>query len=116
MLFVGTAGWTIPAAFRAAFPAGGSHLERYAQVLPCAEINSSFHRSHMQRTWERWARSVPSTFRFAVKAPKTITHESSLECTKNDLEAFLIQAVLLGSALGPILFQTPPKLAFDSVV
>jgi uncharacterized protein YecE (DUF72 family) len=96
------------------FPPGDSHLERYAQVFSCAEINSSFYRSHRQNTWERWARAVPATFRFAVKAPKTITHESELNCTEEDLKSFLGQAQLLGNSLGPILFQTPPSLVFES--
>ena len=39
---VGTAGWTIPAAVRDRFPAGGSQLERYAAHFTCAEINSTF--------------------------------------------------------------------------
>jgi uncharacterized protein YecE (DUF72 family) len=114
VLYIGTAGWAIPVAMGKVFPPGGSHLERYGQVFSGAEINSSFYRSHRQSTWERWAKAVPATFRFAVKAPKTITHESGLNCTKDDLENFMGQAHLLGSKLGPILFQTPPSLAFDS--
>jgi uncharacterized protein YecE (DUF72 family) len=34
----GTAGWSIPGAHAALFPGGGSHLERYARVLPAVEI------------------------------------------------------------------------------
>jgi len=33
---IGTAGWSIPGAHAALFPGGGSHLERYARVLPAA--------------------------------------------------------------------------------
>jgi hypothetical protein len=62
----------------AVFPPEGSGLERYSAVLPCAEINSSFHRSHRASTWEKWRDSVPANFRFAVKLPKTVTHEARL--------------------------------------
>jgi uncharacterized protein YecE (DUF72 family) len=77
--FVGTAGWTVPKQHLALFSAldegaKRSHLERYASRLCCAEINSSFHRPHRRATWERWAATTPDDFRFAVKAPKAITH------------------------------------------
>ncbi len=75
---IGTAGWSIPKEHAAAFPAEGSHLQRYAQVFGAVEINSSFYRPHRRTTYERWAASVPEAFRFAVKVPKTITHEHRL--------------------------------------
>jgi len=45
-MVIGTAGWSISRDAASSFPGEGSHLERYAKVLGCAEINSSFHRSH----------------------------------------------------------------------
>lgn len=113
MFYFGCAGWAIPLQFSSEFPVGGSHLERYAQVLPCSEINSSFYRPHRRATWERWANAVPTGFRFAVKAPKAVTHESSLSCTGNDLMRFFEQALFLGAMLGPVLFQTSPGLTYD---
>ena len=41
---IGTAGWSIPRAAAFRFDSTGTHLERYARSLRCAEINSSFHR------------------------------------------------------------------------
>ena len=43
---IGTAGWSISRDSAASFPGEGRHLGRYARVLGCAEINSSFHRPH----------------------------------------------------------------------
>ena len=40
------------------------------------EINSSFYRPHAFATYARWAASTPDGFRFAVKVPRTITHEA----------------------------------------
>jgi uncharacterized protein YecE (DUF72 family) len=113
MVRIGTAGWSIPKTAAALFPGDGSHLERYARVLNCAEINSSFYRPPMASTWAKWAAAVPSGFQFSVKAPKAITHEAQLVGTAALLRQFLSAACLLGAALGPILFQLPPKLAFD---
>lgn len=116
MIAIGTAGWAIPRQNAEDAPGEGSHLERYGRTFPCAEINSTFYRPSRPSTWERWAASVPERFRFAVKVPKTITHEAGLACTREELQTFLEQARLLGNRLGPILFQLPPKLAFDSGV
>jgi uncharacterized protein YecE (DUF72 family) len=86
---------------------------RYAQTFNCVEINSSFHRPHMRKTWERWAATTPADFRFAVKIPKTITHTAKLINTGALLHTFLEQATGLGDKLGPLLIQLPPSLAFD---
>jgi uncharacterized protein YecE (DUF72 family) len=115
-IHIGTAGWSIPKQFTNEFPQTGTHLERYAQVLSCAEINSSFYRSHRASTWEKWAQSVPADFRFSVKAPKTITHQAGLACTPEQLKTFLAEANALTDKLGVILFQLPPKLAFHSAI
>jgi uncharacterized protein YecE (DUF72 family) len=110
---IGTAGWSIPSQHTAILPTEGAHLERYSRNFKCAEINSSFYRSHRLSTWAKWADSVPEDFRFAVKAPKTITHEAKLACTSEQLQTFFQEANTLGHKLGPILFQLPPSLSFN---
>ena len=112
---IGTAGWSVPRNSAEFFPGEGSHLERYARVLPCSEINATFYRSPRPATYARWSASVPESFRFSVKAPRAFTHEARLACTSAELKAFLDEAQSLGRNLGPILFQLPPKLAFDPV-
>ena len=116
-IHIGTAGWTLPKDHTLAFPPPGdaklTHLQRYAHRLHCVEINSSFHRPHMRKTWERWAATTPANFRFSVKLPRTITHEAKLNNTGALLQTFLEQATGLGSKLGPLLIQLPPSLAFD---
>lgn len=115
-LFVGTAGWSVPQNSRDKFPEPGTQLERYASVLKAAEINSSFHRSHMADTYQRWAISVPEDFRFSVKLPKTITHVARLVGFERDLERFLSEVKGLGDKLGCMLVQLPPCLEFDAIV
>ncbi len=110
---IGTAGWNVPAALARKFPEEGSHLTRYASRLSCVEVNSTFTRSHRPATWRRWAAAVPSGFRFAVKAPKAVTHEARLVRCGALLQQFFSEVHHLGDALGPVLVQLPPKLAFD---
>jgi uncharacterized protein YecE (DUF72 family) len=112
-VLIGTAGWSLPKAEQQNFVSAGSHLERYATKFPVAEINSSFHRSHRAATWIRWRDSVPASFRFSVKMPKSITHTQRLGETDEMVRAFLDEAGVLGSKLGCVLVQLPPSLAFD---
>jgi uncharacterized protein YecE (DUF72 family) len=110
---IGTAGWSIPKQHAAAFPASGSHLERYARRFNAVEINSSFYRPHRRATYERWAAAVPENFVFAVKAPRALTHDARLIGAESALDRFLDEASGLGGKLGPLLFQLPPGFAFD---
>jgi len=113
---IGTAGWSIPAAQADALPGDGTHLERYARRMNCVEINSSFYRPHRMQTYARWADSTPDDFRFAVKVPKRITHESRLVGIEELLAAFVGEAGGLGAKWAVALVQLPPSLALDEPV
>ncbi len=112
-VFIGCAGWNLRKEFADDFPGPGTHLERYARRLNGVEINSSFYRPHRATTYQRWANSAPSGFRFAVKLPKQITHVSRLSDVEPQIEQFLAEINGLGDKLGPILVQLPPSLGFD---
>ena len=113
-LRIGTAGWVLPRAEHDAFPADGSHLERYAARFAGVEINSSFYRAHRRAVYQRWAASVPGTFRFAVKVPRAITHDQRLIAADVLLDVFMEEVTGLGDRLGPLLVQLPPSLAFEA--
>jgi uncharacterized protein YecE (DUF72 family) len=112
---IGIAGWALPRADADLFPPAsfGSNLARYAAVFDAVEINSSFYRPHRPETYARWADSVPEGFRFAVKLPKSITHEKRLQDFRADLDRFAAEAGALGKKLGWVLVQTPPSLRFE---
>ena len=110
---IGTAGWSVPSRYTEEFPPGASHLERYAKRLNAVEINSSFHRPHQRKTYERWAQSTPADFRFSVKVPKAITHEQRLVDCGALLDRFLSEAAGLGTKLSVLLVQLPGKFAFE---
>jgi len=110
---VGIAGWSIRKEHVELFAKDGTHLQRYASRFDAVEINSSFYQSHKRETYERWAKSVPAKFRFAVKAPKLLTHEYCLEETGEPLAQFVHEIGGLGKKLGSVLVQLPPSLAYD---
>ena len=111
--YIGYAGWSVHKSYDEHFPVEGSHLQRYAGVFPCVEINSSFYRPHQTKTYERWAASVPDDFRFAVKVPKAITHVNRLLHSEAALERFLEECSGLGHKRGPLLVQLPPSLKYN---
>lgn len=113
---IGCAGWGIGRDTAAAFPGTDSHLERYARVLNAVEINTSFYRPHQPSTYARWAASVPDAFRFAVKLPRSISHDRRLVDVAEPLAAFADQASTLAAKLGCILVQLPPSLQLDTGV
>jgi uncharacterized protein YecE (DUF72 family) len=111
--YVGTAGWTVPHSCKGRCPGEDSHLHRYARVLNCAEINSSFHREHMPQTYERWAAGVPDDFRFSAKLSKYFTQEKRLKETGSALKDTLAGIAALGNKWAVLLVQLPPKLEFN---
>ena len=111
-VFIGTAAWSVPKALGTTFASEGTHLERYSQILNCVEINTAFYRDHKPETYEKWARSTPDNFRFAVKLSRAFTHDDQLAVNPAALREVVEGIMRLGGKLGVILIQLPPKLAF----
>ena len=90
-------------------------LAFYSARLPTVEINNTFYRMPRKEVLENWARTAPASFRFAIKAPRRITHFAQLKPdSAADSVAFLYQALgALGKKRGPVLFQLPPFLKKD---
>jgi uncharacterized protein YecE (DUF72 family) len=113
-IYIGTAGWSIPSQVAKKFSSPGTHLERYARIFNAVEINSSFYREHQTKTYERWAASVPSGFRFSVKLSRYFTQEMRLKDSGPKLAETLDAIQGLGKKWGVLLIQLPPSLAFNA--
>ncbi|WP_017912356.1 DUF72 domain-containing protein [Xanthomonas sp. SHU 166] len=111
---IGCAGWSIASTQRALVGDGASQLARYATRFDAVEINSTFYRAHRASTYQRWAGSVPTHFRFSAKLPRAITHDARLYGVAPLLQTFLDEVGHLGDRLGCLLVQLPPSLAFDA--
>jgi uncharacterized protein YecE (DUF72 family) len=83
------------------------YLTFYAQHFPAVEVDSTFYACPSVRTVSNWASRTPEGFTFAVKVPQSITHEKALAGCDAELAEFLGTMDLLGSKLGPIVFQFP---------
>ncbi len=89
-----------------------THLSYYAAHFSCVEINSSFYRPHQRATYERWRDETPARFRFSVKMPRSITHESRLQDCAADVGRFYEDIAALQPKLAAVLVQLPPRLEF----
>lgn len=86
----------------------GEMLAYYAERLPTVEINNTFYRMPRASVLEGWAGQVPDTFRFAIKAPRRISHVKQLANCEEEAGWFFEALAALGSRLGVVLFQLPP--------
>lgn len=82
-------------------------LEYYATRFDCVEIDSSFYAIPDPVVVSRWNEMTPPEFRFAFKAPQSITHERLTTDAQVELEQFLGSISVLGRKLAVILLQFP---------
>ena len=89
-------------------------LGYYASKFPAVEINNTFYRLPKENVLRDWAAQVPEEFTFSIKASQRITHYARLkpECA-DTLDFLLRNTSVLGSRLGPVLFQLPPNMKKD---
>jgi uncharacterized protein YecE (DUF72 family) len=113
---VGTSGFSYAEWKGAFYPKGtksADMLPYYACRLPTVEVNNTFYRLPRQPLLEGWRERTPEGFSFAVKASRRITHFKKLQGTGELLDYLLSNLAVLGSRLGPILFQLPPTVRVD---
>ena len=88
-------------------------LRYYATRLPTVEINNTFYRLPTPALLKEWREQVPDTFRFAVKAPRRITHIKRLADCAEEIRYLLATVQELAPVLGSMLFQLPPFQRLD---
>ena len=83
-------------------------------MLPTLELNGSFYSLQRPESYAAWHDETPPGFVFAVKGSRYITHMLKLKNVETPLANFFASGVLrLNAKLGPILWQLPPRMAFD---
>jgi uncharacterized protein YecE (DUF72 family) len=103
-LLAGASGFSFASWRPSFYPAGTRNddfLSYYAARLPTVEINGTFYRQPAVATLEKWAASVPDGFRFAVKAPRTISIFGRVDFAPE----FCARLRSLGDRLGAVLVR-----------
>jgi uncharacterized protein YecE (DUF72 family) len=116
LLYVGTSGYSYQQWKGTFYPANisGRHmLNYYGARFRAVEINTTFYGLPGVPVVQQWAGAVPAEFKFALKAPRLITHVQRLKNSAEALSRLMELAEALKSRRGPLLFQLPPGLKRD---
>jgi len=114
---VGTSGWSYDHWVGPFYPPdlpAARRLHHYARAFDSTEIDSSFYGLPSAASLQTCREAVSGDFSFAAKASRYITHMKKLKDADQALATFLARMRRLGDALGPILFQLPPRWRFDA--
>ena len=102
---------TFPEAFQSA-----SRLTYYASLFNSLEINSSFYKTPMPVTFEKWSNEVPAGFQFTVKLWRNITHARALAFTLSDIDFFMEAANRTADEKkGCLLIQFPASITINFI-
>jgi uncharacterized protein YecE (DUF72 family) len=105
---VGTSGWSYDDWVGPFYPQGTAkrdYLAAYAEQFDVVEVDSTFYRPPSVRMVDGWAAHTPPGFRFALKAPREITHERVLVDCEPAMEGLLTALKPLGEKTLGLLLQ-----------
>ncbi|WP_417762398.1 DUF72 domain-containing protein [Shewanella sp.] len=91
LLRVGMAMWSLPQWQKSLLQGcqtPADRLSSYAEKFDTVEGNTSFYALPDANTVAMWAASVPASFRFTFKLPRTITHDRQLQHCDGELSEF----------------------------
>ena len=112
---IGTSNITLPGN-KLSFPEEFRSLSRlgyYSTLFNSLEVNSSFYKIPLGRTFARWGAEVTEGFQFSVKLWKGITHNKELVFSESDVKKFMEAVANLGDKAGCLLIQFPKSIKAD---
>jgi uncharacterized protein YecE (DUF72 family) len=117
---IGVSGWRYPPWRGKFYPKTlpqRRELEYASSILSSIELNGSFYSLQRPETYARWYEQTPPDFVFSVKGSRYITHILRLRGVKTALANFFASGLAnLHEKLGPLLWQLPPTLKYDSAL
>jgi uncharacterized protein YecE (DUF72 family) len=85
----------------------------YAATFDTVELNNSFYRLPRAEAFDAWREQAPPGFRYAVKANRFLTQAKKLKDCGEPVARMMAPVRHLGPALGPILYQLPPRFRIN---
>jgi uncharacterized protein YecE (DUF72 family) len=99
---------TFPPAYRLK-----SRLHYYSTLFNTIEVNSSFYKTPLRATYEKWVTEVPEDFQFTLKLSKDVTHAKELAVDLGCMNTFMNAAAGTGNKKGCLLIQFPGKITLE---
>ena len=84
-------------------------LREYSRRLTAVEGNTTFYATPSIETVLKWKEDTPEYFRFSPKLPRSVSHAGQLMPHLNEAKRFVEFMQPLGSRLGPLFLQLPPR-------
>src|SRR5204862_7525470 len=115
-LRVGTSGWQYKHWKGRFYPKDlptAKWLDYYTRYFDTVELNNPFYRQPEKKTFEKWRRSVPGEFVYAVKLNRFITHVKRVDIERDSVERCYGTMAGLGPKLAGVLVERPPRRKFD---
>jgi uncharacterized protein YecE (DUF72 family) len=84
-------------------------FDHYRQHFDTVEINNSFYRLPSPETFAAWRDQAPPGFCYAVKANRYLTQAQKLLDCEEPVARMMASVAALRPALGPLLYQLPPR-------
>jgi uncharacterized protein YecE (DUF72 family) len=111
-LYLGCPIWSFKGWVGNFYPKGtkpADFLREYAKRLTTIEGNATFYAVPAPDKLGQWASQTPETFRFCPKLPRTVSHSGKLVEHIDEAIRFAEIMSQLGSRLGPMFLQLPPR-------
>ncbi|MDA8214129.1 MAG: DUF72 domain-containing protein [Nitrospiraceae bacterium] len=88
-------------------------FEYYCTVFNTVELNVTFYRLPLPKTFDKWHNETPDDFVFSLKGSRFITHIKRLVEPKEPLELFFERALRLKEKLKVVLWQFSPGFKIE---
>jgi uncharacterized protein YecE (DUF72 family) len=88
-------------------------LEYYSTVFKTVELNVTFYRLPLVKTFEKWYAETPPDFQFSLKGSRYITHIKRLLDPEESLDLFFERALHLQEKLRVVLWQFSPSFKIN---
>jgi uncharacterized protein YecE (DUF72 family) len=115
---IGISGWRYEPWRGVFYPPGlrqKDELSFASRTFATIELNGSFYSLQRPSSYQAWHDAVPDDFVFAIKGSRYVTHMLRLRNAQPALANFFASGLLcLRHKLGPILWQLPPTLRFQT--
>ncbi len=111
-IYIGTSGWNYDHWKGSFYPESAKKRDwfgLYQSTFNTVEINNTFYNLPSVETVKKWNNASGDNFIYSVKASRYITHMKKLKDPEKSTSSFFNIIRHFGRALGPVLFQLPPR-------
>jgi uncharacterized protein YecE (DUF72 family) len=98
------------------YPEGTKAADRltwYSKFFDTVELDTTFYAAPPPERVAKWVTGAPEHFRFCLKTPRAITHDSPISAGAAPMRDFVEICRGFGQKLGVVLIQFPPSFQSD---